>query len=107
MKSCKLWPPIAILEDEKLNKLKQFSSGRAPVLGHPSLYSALKLTYPWGIGGISSDVTIKTEMGQESIEAVDVLTLTMFKPDTHPNLIPDNGSLVGEFECLGPEIGVL
>lgn len=55
------------------------------VLVYLSLYRAVKLTYPWDIGSLSPDGTIKTEKGQWSMgEAVDVLTPTMFKPDFQP-----------------------
>ena len=68
-----------------LNKLKQFCSGRAPVLVHPSLYRALKLTFPWDVGGLSADGSVKTEMGQGSMgEAVGILSPSMFKPASQP-----------------------
>lgn len=34
---------------------------------HLSFYIALKLMFPWDIGGLSLDGTIKTEMGEGSI----------------------------------------
>lgn len=53
---------IAILEDEKLNKLKQFCLGRVPSRECPTPPSIrLKLTYPWDIGALSPDSTIKTD----------------------------------------------
>lgn len=64
-KTFKMSPPIVIFENDEINKLKQFCSGRVPVLIHPSFYRALKLTYPWNIVSLSYDGTIKNEIGQE------------------------------------------
>ena len=80
-----IMPPLAIIENDLLNKLKQFCSGRAPVLVHPSLYRALKLTFPWDVGGLSADGSVKNEMGQGSMgEAVGILSPSMFKPASQP-----------------------
>lgn len=72
--------PIMITDNEELSKLKQFCAGRVAVFVHQSLYRALKLAFPWDVGGISQDSSIKTEMGVSSTgEAVSILTQTMFK----------------------------
>lgn len=74
-----------ITDNEQISQLKQFCSGRVPVLVHPSLYRALKLTFPWDVGGISQDGSIKTEMGTGSMgEAVGIPTQTMFQGEAQP-----------------------
>lgn len=55
--------PIIITDNDDLKKLKQFCGGRVAVFVHPSLYRALKLTFPWDIGGVSQDGIIKFGMG--------------------------------------------
>lgn len=77
--------PIIITENKELSKLKQFCAGRAPVVVHPSLYRALKLTFSCDVGGISHNGTIKTEMATESMgEAVGIFTQTMFQGEAQP-----------------------
>lgn len=47
-----------------------------------SLYKALKLTFPWDIGGLTTDSQVKTVLRQRSIgKSVDILIPTMFKLD--------------------------
>ena len=71
--------PLAIFHHQDFRKLRNFCSGRDPVYLHPSLYRAVKLTFPKYIGGISYDGTIKTEMGQGRMgPAVGVLSPGMF-----------------------------
>lgn len=83
--SFNMTPPIAITESDTLRKMNCFCAGRVPVFVHPSLYRALKLTFPWDIGGISQDGTINTEMGHGSMgEAVGILTPAMFKAGKQP-----------------------
>ena len=72
-------PPLATWDNPTLNKLHQFCSGRDPVLIHPSLYRAVKLTFPKYIGGLSHAERIKTEMGQDPMgPAIAVLSPGMF-----------------------------
>ena len=40
--------------------------GRVPVVLHPSLYRALKLTYPWDVGGLAHDGAINNLMATGS-----------------------------------------
>lgn len=61
IKSFKIASPTAIVKNGEINKLKQFCSGRIPVLVHPSLYRALKLR-SWDISGLFHDDTTKNEM---------------------------------------------
>lgn len=73
----KMDPSPAVFDDEKLKKLKQFCSGRVPVIIHPSLHTAVKLTFPRDI-----EVPIKTEMSQGSMgQVVGALTPGMFVPE--------------------------
>ena len=59
--------------------------GRVPVVLHPSLYRALKLTLPWDIGGLAHDRAINNEMATGSMsQTVGVLTPAMFSPGTQP-----------------------
>lgn len=77
--------PMACFVDDNVTKLQQFCSGRFPLLVHPSLYRALKQTFPLDIGGLSPDGTIKSEMGTGSMgEAVGVLTPAMFNAGEQP-----------------------
>lgn len=76
---------IAILHNEDTRKLKQFYSGRFPVLVHPFLHKAVKLTFPWDIGNLSQDGIIKNEISQGSLgEAVAILSPTIFNPVSQP-----------------------
>lgn len=64
-----------------MTKLKQYSSKGLPYFVRPSLYRALKFVFPWNIGGLSLDDTIKSEMGTDSIgQGLGVLTSVMFNP---------------------------
>ena len=59
--------------------------GRVPVVLHPSLYRALKLTYPWDVGGLAHDGAITNEMATGSMsQTIGVLTPAMFSPGTQP-----------------------
>lgn len=72
--------PVSRIWKRGHSEMQQFSLWAGYV--HLSLYRALKLTFPWDIGGISHDGTIKTSIGIGSMgKAVGVLTPTMFKED--------------------------
>ena len=59
--------------------------GRVPVVLHPSLYRALKLTFPRDVGGLAHDGAINNEMATGSMsQTVGVLTPAMFSPGTQP-----------------------
>ena len=71
--------PLAVRHLTDLKKSKQNCLGRVPMLLHPSLYRALKLTFPRDVGGVSQDGSISTEMGVDPMgPAVGVLTPHMF-----------------------------
>lgn len=64
-----------------LKKLARLCAERVPVLLHRSLYRALKLTFPAGVGGIVLDGRITPEMGTGSLrQSVWVLSSTYFRP---------------------------
>lgn len=48
-------PLLAVWENEDAKKLRQSCSGMVPVCVHSSLYRAVKLTFPWDIGGFTID----------------------------------------------------
>ena len=74
---------ISILEDDH-NSCKGLI-GRIPVVLHPSLYRAVKLTFPRDIGGLAYDGAITNEMATGSMsQTVGVLTPAMFTPGTQP-----------------------
>lgn len=80
--SYKITPSLAIIDNAEIKKHK-FCSMRAPVFVHSFLYRALKLTYLWDIGSIPQDDSIKTNMGQGSMEeAVGLLSTTIFQPNS-------------------------
>ena len=73
--------PLAVWNDPHLKKLVSFCSGRVPVYMHPSLYRAIKLTFPRHVGGVSHDATINTVLGTDPMgPAVGVLDPCMFIP---------------------------
>ena len=75
--------PISFLKDD-LSSCKGLV-GRVPVVLHPSLYRALKLTFPWDVGGLARDGAIDNEMVTGSMsQTVGVLTPAMFSPGTQP-----------------------
>lgn len=77
------FPNIRMLEidDPEIKKLRQFCAGRVPVLVHPSLYRAIKLTYPTDVGGIALDGRIMSELGVGSLgQSVGVLSGSDFRP---------------------------
>ena len=58
---------------------------RVPVVLHPSLYRALKLTYPQNVGGLAHDGVITNEMAAGSMsQTVGILSPVMFSPGTQP-----------------------
>ena len=59
--------------------------GRVPVVLHPSLYRALKLTYPRDVEGLAHDGAITNEMATRSMsQTVGVLAPAMFSSGTQP-----------------------
>ena len=46
---------LAELEHTSFNKMTTFCAGRTPIYVYPSFYRALKLKFPWNVGGISRD----------------------------------------------------
>ena len=74
-------PPLASWTHPNITVFTSLCHGRVPVLMHPSLYRATKLTFPRHIGGLSKDGTISTIMGHESLgPAIGVLKHSMFYP---------------------------
>ena len=75
--------PISIIKDDS-DSCKGLI-GRVPVVLHPSLYRAVKLTFPRDIGGLAHDGAITNEMATGSMsQTVGVLTPVMFSPGTQP-----------------------
>ena len=75
--------PISFLKDD-LSSCKGLV-GRVPVVLHPSLYRAIKLTFPRDVGGLAHDGAIDNEMATGSMsQTVGVLTPAMFSPGTQP-----------------------
>ena len=75
--------PISYLKDNLISS--KGLVGRVPVVLHPSLYRALKLTYPRDVGGLAHDGAINNEMATGSrSQTVGVLTPAMFSPGTQP-----------------------
>lgn len=64
---------IAQIESLELKKLAQLCAGRVPVLLHPSLYRALKLTFPMDIGDTVLDRQITSDIGTSSLGQCDPL----------------------------------
>ena len=75
--------PISLLKDDLISC--KGLVGRVPVVLHPSLYRALKLTYLRDIRSLAHDGAITNEMATGSIsQTVGVLTPAMFSPATQP-----------------------
>ena len=75
--------PISYFKDD-LHSCKGLV-GRVTVVLHPSLYRAVKLTYPRDIGGLAHDGVITNEMATGSMsQSIGVLTQAMFSPGTQP-----------------------
>ena len=75
--------PISFIKDDE-HSCKGLI-GRVPVVLHPSLYRAVKLTFPRDIGGLAHDGAITNEMATGSMsQTVGVLTPAMFSPGTQP-----------------------
>ena len=76
-------PPLASWTHPEITKHASLCRGRVPVLMHPSLYRAAKLTFPRHVGGLSQDGTITIDMGHESLgPAIGVLKTSMFYPES-------------------------
>ena len=73
--------PISYIKDDLLSC--KGLVGRVPVVLHPSLYRALKLTFPRDVGGLAHDGAIEMATGSMS-QTVGVLTPAMFSPGTQP-----------------------
>ena len=59
--------------------------GRVPVVLHPSLCRAVKLTYPRDVGDLTHDRVITNKISTGSMNhSVGVLTPAMFSPGTQP-----------------------
>ena len=75
--------PISFIKDD--GRSCKGLIGRVPVVLHPSLYRAVKLTFPRDIGGLAHDGAITNEMATGSMnQTVGVLTPAMFSPGTQP-----------------------
>ena len=75
--------PISYLKDDLISC--KGLVGRVPVVLHPSLYKAVKLTYLQDVGGLAHDGAINNEMATGSMsQTVGVLTPAMFSPGTQP-----------------------
>ena len=75
--------PISYFKDD-LHSCKGLV-GRVPIVLHPSLYRAVKLTYPQDIGGLVHDGVITNEMATGPMsQTVGDLTPAMFSPGTQP-----------------------
>ena len=75
--------PISFIKDDE-HSCKGLI-GRVPVVLHPSLYRAVKLTFPRDNGGLTHDGAITNEMATGSMsQTVGVLTPAMFSPGTQP-----------------------
>lgn len=62
-------------------KMSNFYSGRFPVLLHPFLYGAIKLTFPAHVRGIVTDGQITIDIGTGSIgQSIGVPTPIDFRP---------------------------
>ena len=86
--------PISLIKDDP-NSCKGLI-GRVPVVLHPSLYRAVKLTFPRDIGGLAHDGAITNEMATGSMsQTVGVLTPAMFSPGTQPLNMFHDGFKVG------------
>ena len=57
--------PISIIKDD--SQSCKGLIGRVPVVLHPSLYRAVKLTFPRNIGGLAHDGAITNEMATGSM----------------------------------------
>ena len=72
---------LAELEHSSVKKCIPYCSGRVPILVHPSLYRSLKLRFPIGVGGITRDNRVTTELSTGSLrQAVGILTPKDFRP---------------------------
>ena len=75
--------PISFIRDD--HQSCKGLIGRVPVELHPSLYRAVKLTFPRDIEGLAHDGAITREMATGSMsQTVGVLTPAMFSLDTQP-----------------------
>ena len=71
---------LAELEHSSRRSLP-FSSGRVPILVHPSFYWSLKVQFQLDVGGVSRDGRVNTELGTGSLkQAVGILAPENFRP---------------------------
>lgn len=69
------------LGSPKLKKLAKFCAGRVLVLLYPSLYKALRLTYPIDISSIVRNEWMTSKFGTGNLgQSVGVLIPTDFRP---------------------------
>lgn len=63
------FPSVRMVKTESpvLKKMSNLCAGRNPFNLHPSLYKALKLTFPTDVGGIASDGRITTDIETGSL----------------------------------------
>lgn len=67
-----------------LQKISKLCSGRVPVRLHPSLYRALKLTYPTDVGRIGTEGQITTDIRTSSMEQfIGILNAYRFLSSLH------------------------
>lgn len=75
-------PRLAYVEDENIKRFQHYCTGRTPRFVHPSLYRALKLTFPLDVGGPYPEDPIRSEMGLGSIgQMVGVLMTDKFNAE--------------------------
>ena len=75
--------PISNFKDD-LHSCKGLAES-VPVVLHPSLYRAVKLTYPRDIGGLAHDRVITNEIATDLMsQTVGDLIPAMFSPGTQP-----------------------
>ena len=79
----KVFPKIKMVDssNENLRSVRNKVSGRVPILVHPSLYRALKLTYPSEVGVVVRDGYVPHDHGHGNLGLyVGRLTLEDFEP---------------------------
>ena len=79
----KIFPKLKMADTshESLRSVRNKVSGRIPILVHPSLYRALKLTYPSEVGVIVRDGYVPHDHGHGNLGLyVGRLTLEDFEP---------------------------
>lgn len=84
LEECKdVFPDIRVFETgtPELKKLSHFCAESVPVVLHPSVYRAAKLTFPMDVGRIVPGGRMTTELGTGSLgHSVGVLSPADFRP---------------------------